>query len=152
MFDLFRSREKSVRILLGVLLGLIAISMLLYLIPGGPGNMGSGGDNVLATVGDQKITSTDVDRALQNLTRGQQSLPRSVMAMYVPSVVNQLIEAKAMAYQARQMGLHVTDQELADSIAAELSGVTGGSFDMRTYQMVLAQQGLTVSDFENQQR
>jgi peptidyl-prolyl cis-trans isomerase D len=153
MFDLFRSREKSVRILLGVLLGLIAISMLLYLIPGGPGNTGPTGDNVLATVGDEKITSTDVERSLQNLTRGQQqSLPRSVMAMYVPSIVNQLIEAKAMAYQARQMGLQISDQELGDAISAEFTSAMGGNFDMRTYQLVLAQQGLTVGEFENQQR
>ncbi len=152
MFDLFRSREKSVRILLGVLLGLIAISMLLYLIPGGPGNMGSGGENVLATVGDQKITATDVDRTMQNLTRGQQNLPRSVMAMYVPSVISQLVEAKAMAYQARQIGLKVSDQELGDAISAEFTAAMGGNFDVKTYQMMLAQQGMTVGDFENQQR
>jgi peptidyl-prolyl cis-trans isomerase D len=152
MFDLFRSREKSVRILLGVLLGLIAISMLLYLIPGGPGNMASQGDNVLATVGDENITSVDVERSMQNMTRGQQNLPRAVLAMYVPSVLNQLIESKAMAYKARQMGLRISDQELADSIAAEFAGATGGNFDMRTYQMILAQQGITPSEFENQQR
>ena len=152
MFDLFRSREKSVRILLGVLLGLIAISMLLYLIPGGPGNTGSTSDNVLATVGDQKITATDVERTLQNLTRGQQNLPRAVLAMYVPSVVNQLVESKAMAYQARQMGLQVSDQELGDTISAELAGAMGGNFDMRIYQAMLAQQGMTPSDFESQQR
>jgi peptidyl-prolyl cis-trans isomerase D len=152
MFDLFRSREKSVRILLGVLLGLIAISMLLYLIPGGPGNTNLGGDNVLATVGDQKITTTDVERTLQNLTRGQQNLPRTVLAMYVPSVVNQLVEAKAMAYKARQMGLQVSDQELGDSISAEFAQATGGNFDMRTYQAILAQQGMTPTQFEDQQR
>ncbi|MBV8897210.1 MAG: peptidylprolyl isomerase [Acidobacteriaceae bacterium] len=152
MFDLFRSREKSVRILLGVLLGLIAISMLLYLIPGGPGNTGPTGENVLATVGDQKITSTDVERTLQNMTRGQQNLPRTVMAMYVPSVVNQLIESKAMAYKARQMGLQVSDQELGDTISGEFSAAMGGNFDMKTYQMVLAQQGMTVAEFEAQQR
>jgi peptidyl-prolyl cis-trans isomerase D len=152
MFDLFRSREKSVRILLGVLLGLIAISMLLYLIPGGPGNTTTGGDNVLATVGDEKITTVDVERALQNITRGQQNLPRAVMAMYVPSLVNQLIEAKAMAYQARRMGLQVSDQELGDAIAAEFAQATGGNFDMRTYQLILSQQGLTPTQFEDEQR
>lgn len=152
MFDLFRSREKSVRILLGVLLGLIAISMLLYLIPGGPGTTGPTGENVLATVGDQKITATDVERTLQNLTRGQQNLPRAVMAMYVPSVVNQLVESKAMAYKARQMGLQVSDQELGDTISTEFSAAMGGNFDLKTYQMILAQQGMTVAEFESQQR
>ena len=55
MFDLFRSREKSVRVLLGVMLLLVAASMLIYLIPGGFGNTGLTGDNVLA-VGGVKIT------------------------------------------------------------------------------------------------
>ena len=57
MFDLFRSREKSVRILLGVLLGVVAVSMLIYLIPGGPGGGGgASGENTVATVGGDEIT------------------------------------------------------------------------------------------------
>ena len=54
MFDLFRSREKSVKILLGVLLMLVAASMLIYFIPGfgGSGNIGEG-DNIVATVGER---------------------------------------------------------------------------------------------------
>ena len=93
MFDLFRSREKSVRILMSVLLGLIAISMLWYLIPGtGSGGFGSGGDNVIATVGNDKITTTDLQRGLQNVTRGQANLPKTIMAMYAPMMLNQMIE------------------------------------------------------------
>ena len=63
MFDLFRSREKSVRIVLGVLLGMVAISMLLYLIPGGFGSDSNGGTGVVASVAGDKITTADVQRA-----------------------------------------------------------------------------------------
>lgn len=154
MFDLFRSREKSVRILLGALLGLVAISMLAYLIPGG---LGSGGgavsnQNVVAAVGDDQITTIDVQRAVQRLTRNQQNLPKGILAMYVPSLVNQLIEGKAMAYKAREMGLQVSDQELADAIQNEVSSALGGKFDMRIYQASLEQQGLTVADYEKERR
>jgi len=152
MFDLFRSREKSVRILLGVLLGLVALSMLVYLIPGGPSTGGTTGENVVASVGGEKITATDVERQIQGLTRGQSNLPKSILAMYVPTIVNQLIEGKAMAYKAREMGLRISDQELGDTIQAELAGAFGGKFDVKTYQAALAQQGMTVADFENERR
>ncbi len=72
--------------------------------------------------------------------------------MYVPSVVNQLIEAKAMAYKAREMGLKVSDQELGDAIQSEFSSELGGKFDLSIYQAVLAQQGMTVPDFEKERR
>lgn len=152
MFDLFRSREKSVRILLGVLLGLVALSMLFYLIPGGFGNSGLTGQSQVASVGNEKITAVDVQRAVQNITRGQQNLPKGLLAMYVPMIINQMIEGKAMAYKAKEMGLRVSDQELADAIQAEVAPAMGGKLDLNTYQMLLAQQGMTVADFENSQR
>jgi peptidyl-prolyl cis-trans isomerase D len=152
MFDLFRSREKSVRYLLGALLVLVAASMLVYLIPGGPGGPNVSGQNVLAAVGDQQVTVNDVQRAVQNITRGQSNLPKGVLAMYVPTIVNQLIEAKAMSYKAREMGFTVSDQELADSIESEFAPQLGGKFDMQIYQAVLSEQGLTPKQFENAQR
>ncbi|MBV9611485.1 MAG: peptidylprolyl isomerase [Acidobacteriaceae bacterium] len=140
------------RILLGVLLGLVALSMLFYLIPGGPGTGGISNQNVVASIGDSKITSVDVQRAIQNITRGQQNLPKGVLAMYVPSLINQMIESKAMAYKARELGLRISDQELGDAIQSELNAAMGGKFDMNTYQMALAQQGISITDFENSRR
>lgn len=152
MFDLFRSREKSVRVLLGVMLLLVAASMLIYLIPGGFGNTGISGDNVVAAVGGEKITDTDVQRQIAMVTRGQTNLPKGILAMYIPNIINQLIEQKAMAYKAREMGLTISDQELADSIQGEFAAQMGGKFDMQIYQAYISQQGMTPTAFENEQR
>lgn len=153
MFDLFRSREKSVRILLGVLLGLVALSMLVYLIPGGFGGQTSAaGQDTIAVVGDQKITTVDVQRAVDNVTRNQPNFPRAMMALYVPSLINQLIEEKALAYQARRMGLQVSDQELSDAIQAEFTQQVGRDFDPEIYRRVVENMGMTVPAFEQQRR
>ena len=64
MFDLFRSRDKAVRILLSALLVMVAISMLTYLVP----NYSSGSnttDTVLAEVGKDVITLNDAQRLVQ---------------------------------------------------------------------------------------
>ncbi len=42
MFDLFRSREKVVRLMLGGILVVVSLSMLTYLVP----NYGGGNDDV----------------------------------------------------------------------------------------------------------
>jgi peptidyl-prolyl cis-trans isomerase D len=152
MFDLFRSREKNSRALLGVMLGLVAISMLIYLIPGGVGNNDSAaGETVVASVGGEKITTADVQRTIQSMTRGQ-SLPKGLLAMYMPNIVNQLVEEKAMAYQAKQMGMTISDQELSDTLQSELAPQMGGKFDMDIYKNYLTQQGMTPAQFEAQQR
>jgi peptidyl-prolyl cis-trans isomerase D len=152
MFDLFRSRERNTRIVLGVLLGVVALSMLIYLIPGGMGSGNSaGGDNVVASVAGDKITTADVQRTIQNITRGQ-NLPKGLLGMYLPNIVNQLVESKAMAYQAKQMGLMVSDQELADTLQSEFAAQMGGKFDLDTYKAFLTQQGMTPTQFEEQQR
>src|SRR6478672_13532499 len=152
MFDVFRSREKSVRILLGAMLVLVAASMLVYLIPGGVGGSGASGDNVVASVGKEQITASDVQREIQRITRGQSNLPKGIIAMYIPTIVNQLIEQKALAYKAHEMGLSVSDEELGSVIQSTFAAQMGGKFDIQIYRSFLAQQGMTDRSFEEQQR
>ncbi|HEX4227693.1 MAG TPA: peptidyl-prolyl cis-trans isomerase [Bryobacteraceae bacterium] len=153
MFDLFRSREKSVRILLGALLVVVALSMCLYLIPGGPGSAsGPTGNTIVATVGDQKITLQQLQQSIDSINQ-RQNIPKQLMAQYVPVILNSMVEVEALAYRARQLGITVSDAELADLIRADMSRALGGTnFDLSLYQAALAQQGMTVADFEHKQR
>jgi peptidyl-prolyl cis-trans isomerase D len=152
MFDLFRSREKSVKILLGVMLLLVAGSMLIYLIPGGFGDAALTGESTIATVGGEKVTDVEVQRQIAMLTRGQSNLPKGILAMYIPRIVEQLIEQKAMAYKAKEMGLRISDEELGDAIEAGVGAQMGGAFDKERLKESLRQAGLTLEDFEAQQR
>ncbi len=150
MFDLFRSREKSVRILLGALLLVVALSMLAYLIPGGPStSMGTSSANVIAEIGDQKVTIQDIDRSLNSLKQGR-AVPPSLLAQYVPAIVNQLVWEKALAYKASEIGITVSDQEIADLIQEQFG--QGKTLDSATYQAMVAQQGQTVPQFESNLR
>ena len=69
MFDLFRSRAKAVRYLLGGLLMLVALSMVITLIPGF-GSYSGADDTVVAEVGKINITLPEVHRVIQGAVRG----------------------------------------------------------------------------------
>src|SRR2546423_5949512 len=115
MFNLFRRRDKVVRIVLGGLLGIVALSMLLYLIPGA--NLGSGtrDTQIVAEVGKEPITVRDVQVQLQNMMRNR-SIPSEFLATYVPQLVESMVGERAVAYEAKQLGFEVTDADVANVI------------------------------------
>lgn len=149
MFDLFRSRDKAVRILLGVLLGLVGFSMVTYLIPGqGQTYDSSNPDNnqVLATVGKDSLTNQEVSKVVTNITRNRQ-MPAELLSIYVPQIVQQMISDRALEYEAKRLGMKVSDEEtdnaILDTLPAEL--VKNGKVDANTFNQVLAQQGVTMA-------
>jgi len=148
MFDLFRSREKSVRILLGALLLLVALSMLTYLVP----NYNSGGgptDVVVAQVGKDQITVPEVTKVIQGALRGKQ-LPPELVSTYVPQMVDQLITERALAYEAARMGFEVTDDDLRQTIQMMMPQLfPDGKFaGKEAYAAFLGQQQLSIQEFE----
>ena len=152
MFDLFRRRDRNVRILLTVLLGFVALSMVAYLIPGGPGTPGmTSNDTVIAEVGDEQITMMEVQRTLQGALRGKQ-FPPEMLQNYVPTLVDQMIAERAVAYQAGRMGFTITEEELGNALRSMLGNLLQGGFDKDRYAAFLAQQNLTVADFESNVR
>ena len=150
MFDLFRSRDKAVRILLGGLLLLVALSMLTYLIPGGPTmGGGDGSDNVIATIGKDAITTADVQQVIQLNSRGQH-LPAELMPHYVPMYLNSMVTEHALAYEANRLGYKISNEDIAKAIRQEIPQLfPNGKFaGKEAYEQVLAQQNLTIPEFE----
>ena len=147
MFDLFRSRDKAVRYLLGGLLGIVALSMVVTLIPG-YGTPSQNREMVVAEVGKDQITVRQVQSVMQNVVRSRR-VPQEMIPHYVPQLIDQMITERAMAYQADRMGFRVSDEEVANAIRSMLPQmIGGGEFDRNLYTRYLQQQGLTVDEFE----
>jgi peptidyl-prolyl cis-trans isomerase D len=152
MFDLFRSRDKAVRILLGGLLLLVALSMLTYLVPS-YNTGGTGSDMVVAEVGKDPITLAETQRVIQATVRGRQ-LPTEILPTYIPQMIEQMVTDRAMAMEAERLGLQVTDAEMADAIRQMVPSLfpDGKFVGKEAYASFLAQQNMTIEQFESDLR
>ncbi|HCN78780.1 MAG TPA: hypothetical protein DIT13_16490 [Verrucomicrobiales bacterium] len=149
MFDLFRSRQKTVRYLLGALLSLVAISMVVTLVPS-YGDPSSGANaQIIAEIGDEVLTITEVQQVMARELR-ENRIPPGLETVYVPMFVQQMVAERAVAYQAAQMGFRLTDAELAETIAALIPQLyeNGKFVGAETYRAFLAQQNMTIPQFE----
>src|SRR5437763_15050390 len=114
MFDLFRSRDKAVRILLGGLLVLVAFSMLTYLVPN-YSNGTTASDTVLAEIGKDTITLQETQRLIQAQMRSRQ-LPVDILPTYIPQMLDRLLAERAMVYEAPRVGFVVQDADVDEYI------------------------------------
>ncbi|MEZ5354202.1 MAG: peptidylprolyl isomerase [Bryobacteraceae bacterium] len=153
MFDLFRSRTNSVRYLLMALLSLVALSMVITLIPGfgSPGMEST--DQVLAEVAGEPVTARMVSQVVQQQMRNQQ-MSMQAMEMMLPQVVNKIVGEMATAYQAKQMGFSVSNDEVVSEIKTLMPQLfQGGEFvGKEAYQAYLSQMNLSIGEFEGKVR
>jgi peptidyl-prolyl cis-trans isomerase D len=112
VFDATREKKMGVRILLGIFVGVMGIGMLLYLVPQDTGTELTGAD-VVAEVGNQKVTMAEVQDQLNRVARNGQ-IPPSLLPLYAQQVLDQIISQDSLEYEADQLGLRVTDEEHAD--------------------------------------
>lgn len=148
MFDLFRSRDKAVRILLGGILVVVSFSMLTYLIPSF--NNGSDpSDMVVADVGKDPLTVPEVTDQLQRTLKGQQ-IPPGVVGRYIPQMVDGMLMTRALAYEAQRLGYQVSDAELTAAIRQYLPNLfpDGKYLGREAYAAALTQSNLTPEQFE----
>src|SRR6266849_4030171 len=137
------------RILLGAVVLVLAGGMLLYLVPSMPGT-GDAAPDAVATVGDQTVSMAEVRQQLQEIQQRNQ-VPKQLESLYARQILNQLIFQKEIEYEAKRLGIHVSDQERADRIRQFLptayNGDTFVGIDRYTSE-VQARFQMTVPVFE----
>ena len=149
MFKSLHKKNLGVRIMLGVIVGLLGVGMLLYLIPG-QGTDSVAAADVVATVDNQSITVTDVRAQLARIERTG-SIPAALEPLYAQQVLNELVFQKELEAEAQQLGITVSDQERVDRIRQLIpTAFAGGAFvgnDQYAAQVETAS-GMGVAEFE----
>ena len=159
MIRQLQNAGPTVKIILGALLVLICASMAITLIPGGIGSslgIGAPPAGVLATIGDQQVTVTEVQREAKAMIRQQFPRGGAQAAMLLPyfssQAAEQLINEKALVAEARRLGLRVNDDELRDELQHGQLGsmlFPDGKFvGQEEYENFVQRNDLTVPQFE----
>ena len=146
----FDNRKTGMRILLGAVVLVLGGSMLLYLVPQSPGTGEASSTDVVAKVGDQTVSTAEVRQQLAEIQQ-RNSVPQQLESLYARQILNQLIFQKEIEYEAKRLGIHVSDQEQADRIRQFLpTAYNGDTFVGRDRYAaeVQARFQLTVPAFE----
>jgi len=153
MAGVFDNQKTGVRILFGVIIGMLALSMLLYLVPQGTDTAQTAGD-VVAKIGDQSVTLADINQQLSQIRQGSQ-IPSQLESLYAAQILKQLVFQKEIEYEAKRLGVTVSDKERADRIRQFLpSAYNGDTFvGYDAYSREVQQRfQMTVPDFEERIR
>ncbi len=155
MLDVFRHRKTLVRIVLGFIVFLLALSMVVYLIPGitGGNTTDPALGAVVAEVGGEKINAWELQQAMLQLVRSNR-LPAEMTGLYTTQILNEMILEKLTAQEARRLGLRVEESELAAELRRNPDLFPDGKFiGQQLYENVIQQNfGTSVAQFEDRFR
>ncbi len=124
--------------------------MLLYLVPTGPGNTQTSSD-VVAKVGDQSVTVAEIGQQLNQIKQRNQ-VPPMLEPYYAQQILRQLLLQKEMEYEAGQLGIRISNDEIADRIRLILPAAFNGGAPIAPDQyasLVESRTQMPVSQFED---
>jgi peptidyl-prolyl cis-trans isomerase D len=159
MIRQLQNAGPTLKIILGAMLVIICASMAITLIPGGIGSslgIGAPPAGVLATIGDQQVTVSDVHREARAMIRQQFPKGGPQASMLLPFFARQaaerLIDEKALVAEAHRMGLRVNDEELREELQHGQLGTMlfpdGKFVGEEEYENFVQRNDMTVPQFE----
>src|SRR6267142_679636 len=143
------NRKMGSRILLGAVVLLLGGSMLLYLVPTTPVT-GEVSTDAVAKIGDQSVSLQEVRQKVNEYAQ-QRQIPKFFESRLSLEILQTLVFQKELEYEAKRLGITVSDQERADRIRQFLpTAFNGGTFvGMDRYAAeVQARFQLPVAEFE----
>lgn len=150
MAGILDSKNLGVRILLGIVVALLGGSMLLYLVPQGPGTGAAASTDIVAKVGDQSVTLAEIQQQMSEIQQ-RNPIPKQLESLYAAQILKQLVFQREIEYEAKRMGITVSNDEVVDRIRQFLpTAFSGGSpVAMDQYASQVQQRfQLTVPAFE----
>lgn len=147
MFNFFRSKGRAAKFLLSGVLGLVALSLLLYLVPNYYGDPQNAINPVLLEAGGRKVTFQQATSEYQAFAR--ERIPPQMMGVYFPQWFDETYKLRFAGLEAaRQIGIATTDDEVRTFMAANppLSQFFENGILVRRQELetALAQSGLTI--------
>jgi len=144
-------RNRWIKITMTVILVVICLSMVITLIPGlYSGSAGANNADTVASVAGQDITVTDVQRELNQATKGQ-NIPPMLKGLYAKQMLDQMVFQRALALEAQRLGIRVTPEDETERIKQIIpTAFAGGAWDKDRYtQEVQQRAGMSVEEFES---
>lgn len=148
-------RENTGSWIIKIILGLIVIVFIFL----GMGSIGSKTGGQVATVNGEPISLDDYKRSYQNVLEqmrqrfGDNLNDELIKLLQVKkTALDRLVEERLIAQEADRLAVKVSEEELADSVAAFPAFQKDGVFDIDAYRMVLSRNRLSPDGFEQMQR
>ncbi len=152
MFSFNRTNsEKIKKYLLIFFLSIVCLSMVIVMAPIGGGDTSTPQGNALATIGGNSITSAELDEKIRDQFRNSQmGTNPQMMAMFAPTMLDQMVISDILVDQAHKMGIEVTDAEVLKTFEGIPWLYPGGNFvgADKAAQMIADNTGKTLPQFE----
>jgi len=151
-----RDLEKNrwIKIVMTVVLGVICLSMVMFLIPGlSTGTLNGTATDSLATISGQDISLVDAQQQFSLETRTQ-SIPPMLRPIYAKQIVDGMIYRRALQIEADRLGVTITPDEERERIKEILpTAFSGDTWLKDRYESdVRDRMGLSVAEFESELR
>ena len=156
MIRFLQSGNKGAKYLIGIFMGMLCLSMVVYLIPRqNEQNTEVSRSGVVATIGGEEIKTLDVNRMVEQQQR-RQRYPETLLPFLRQRALQQLIQSAEIRYEGERMGLRVSDEEVREELRSPLYAETffpkGQWIGQQQYEELLRQNELTPDIFEHEMK